>query len=154
MGTGKKVTFAAGYITVEAEKYLREHGACIDTALGLSMIELPESAEICRPSSQSPQGNHVIQWLDEDGNDPLEWIEVNLEFDVSETRVTLKRARTWVWPCNLCGNLGDSNVNWEAIQANCSHCHRYVCSGHSGVDAEGDVWCDVCAKKYDAVLVP
>jgi len=148
----KKVTFAAGYISDEALKFLEKHGAYIDTAFGLSMVELPESADVSR--SDYRPSEYAVQWYDEDGNDPSEWIEVNLEFDVSETRVTLKRARTWVWPCHLCGNLGDSNVNWQAIQANCSHCHRYVCSGHSEVDAEGDVWCEICAKKYDAVLVP
>lgn len=89
MGTGKKVTFAAGYITVEAEKYLREHGACIDTALGLSMIELPESADVSH--SDYRPSEHAIQWYDEEGNDPDEWIEVELCFDVSDTTVKLKK---------------------------------------------------------------
>lgn len=78
MGTGKKVTFAAGYISDEALKFLREHGACIDTALGLSMIELPENAEICKPGYQCPPSEYAVQWVDEEGNDPLEWLELTL----------------------------------------------------------------------------
>lgn len=96
MGTGKKVTFAAGNVTVEALKFLREHGAVIDTALGLSVIELPENAEICKPGYQCPPSEYAVQWPDEDGNDPDEWIEVNLEFDVSDTTVRLKKSSV---PC-------------------------------------------------------
>ena len=91
MGTGKKVTFAAGYISDEALKFLREHGACIDTALGLSMIELPENAEICKPGYQCPPSEHAIQWTDEEGNDPLEWLEVEHCFDASDTTVKLRK---------------------------------------------------------------
>lgn len=52
----------------------------------------------------------------------------------------------WVWPCGLCGNLQDPNVNWEGIPANCSRCSCYICHNHGGVDAEGNIWCENCAE--------
>src|SRR5256885_7194901 len=64
-----KVTIAAGYVSDEALKFLRSHGAIIDSALGITMIELPENAEICEPGYQSPQSEYAIQWTDKDGRD-------------------------------------------------------------------------------------
>ena len=57
-----------------------------------------------------------------------------------------------VWPCRFCGNLQDPNVNWEGIPANCERCFSYICSNHGGVDAEGNIWCEICAKEHGVVL--
>src|SRR5256885_15555459 len=86
-----KVTIAAGYVSDEALKFLRSHGAIIDSALGITMIELRENAEICEPGYQSPQSEYAIQWTDKDGSDPLEWIEVQLCFDINKTTVYLRK---------------------------------------------------------------
>jgi hypothetical protein len=87
----KKVTIAAGYVSDEALLFLEGKGARIDSALGISMIELPENAEICKPGYQSPPSEYAVQWADKDGNDPDEWIEVQLCFDVNETTVYLRK---------------------------------------------------------------
>ncbi len=103
-----KVVIAAGDVSDEALQYLRSHGAVIDGALGLTMIELPEDAEICKPGYQSPPSEYGIQWADEDGSDPLEWIEVYLNLDVNETRVRLRRARQEEKRCKCNGGLEGS----------------------------------------------
>jgi hypothetical protein len=86
-----KAVIAAGNVSDEALRFLRIHGAHIDTHLGISMIELPEDANVsrsdCRPSE------YAVEWYDEDGNDPSEWIEVHLDLDASKTIVCLKKAR-------------------------------------------------------------
>jgi len=87
-----KAVIAAGHVTEGAEQFLRQHGATIGGTLGLTIIELPEDAEVCGPGYQAVQNEYVIQWTDEDGNDPEEWIEVELYLDAYETRVSLRRA--------------------------------------------------------------
>ncbi len=87
-----KAVIAAGHVTDEAEQFLRLHGAAIGGTLGLTIIEVPEDAEICGPGYQSVQNEYVIQWPLEDGNDPEEWIEVELYLDAYKTRVSLRHA--------------------------------------------------------------
>ena len=90
-----KAVIAAGCVSDEALMFLRDHGAVIDSTLGLTVIELPESAEICEPGYQSPQSEYGIQWTDEDGNDPDEWISVYLNLDANKTTVELKKSRSY-----------------------------------------------------------
>lgn len=84
-------TIVAGNVSSEALKFLREHGARVESNLGLSMIELPEGAEVSGP--RYVHNEYVVQWTDEDDNDPLEWIEVELYLDAYDTRVNLKKSR-------------------------------------------------------------
>lgn len=90
-----KAVIAAGHVSDEALAFLRDHGAVIDSALGISMIELPEDAEICEPGYQSPQSEYAVQWSDEDGNDPGEWIKVYINLDASKTEVSLEKSRSY-----------------------------------------------------------
>ena len=87
-----KAVIAAGHVTDEAEQFLRLHGAAIGGTLGLTIIEVPEDAEICGPGYQFVQNEYAIQWPLEDGNDPEEWIEVELYLDAYETCVSLRHA--------------------------------------------------------------
>ena|SRR2546429_6316511 len=82
---------AAGTVSDEAIMFLIGKGAHIDSTFGISMIELPEDAEICNPGYQSPQSEYAVQWTDEDGNDPSEWIKVYINFDASKSEVQLER---------------------------------------------------------------
>ena len=86
------VTLAAGHITDEAQAFLLSHSAIIEGSLGLTIIQLPEDAEVCEPGYQGVRNEYAIQWTDEDGNDPEQWIEVELYLDAYETRVSLRRA--------------------------------------------------------------
>src|SRR5437879_2221266 len=61
----------------------------------------------------------------------------------------IEPVRSWVWPCDICGNRQDPNVNWDGLPSNCSRCFRYVCYNHGGVDAEGDIWCENCASSHN-----
>ena len=85
-------TIVAGHISSEALKFLQEHGAVIESALGLSIIELSKDAEVSGP--RYVHNEYTIQWTDEEDNDPLEWIEVELYLDAYDTRVKLKTALT------------------------------------------------------------
>jgi hypothetical protein len=102
-----KAVIAAGHVSDEALTFLREKGAVIDGALGLTMIELPENAEICNPGYQGVRNEYGIQWTDEDSNDPSEWIEVELYLDVNDTKVILKKSRA----CDLCADGASEDIH-------------------------------------------
>lgn len=87
-------TIVAGNVTAEAEAYLREHGATIESVAPLTIISLPEDAQICVPGHQGIENEHSIEWPGEEGRDPEAWIVVYLELDAYETRITLERAKT------------------------------------------------------------
>lgn len=83
-------TIVAGNVSSEALEFLRGHGARVESNLGLSIIELPKDAEVSGP--RYVHNEYVVQWTDEEDNDPLEWIEVELYLDAYDTRVKLKKA--------------------------------------------------------------
>lgn len=58
------------------------------------------------------------------------------------------------FPCEICQNISDDDVAWDAIPANCDICHRYICDEHGGVDEYGGVFCEDCAKRHNVILVP
>lgn len=70
----------------------------------------------------------------------------------SERDIQKLDSKRLVWPCSLCDNLQDANVNWDGLPANCHRCLRYICNDHGGVDAEGNIWCGNCAKEQNIVL--
>lgn len=57
-----------------------------------------------------------------------------------------------IWPCDICSNLKDNDVNWQGIPANCGLCNCYICSKHGGVTKEGDIFCNKCAKEQNVIL--
>lgn len=90
-----QATIVAGHITDEAEQHLRAHGAGIERIAGLTIIDVPASAEIA-PGPYTNQ--HAIAWnvedRDEEGpytREADEWIVVDLALDATETRVSLKK---------------------------------------------------------------
>jgi hypothetical protein len=96
-----KAIIAAGQITDEAMQHLRTHGAVIERVQGLTIIEVPDNADMGSPGYQGVQNEYSIAWQveeeDEQGKyyaEPDEWVEVHLYIDASKTRVSLARART------------------------------------------------------------
>lgn len=91
-----QATIVAGHVSDEAEQHLRAHGARIERISGLTIIDVPASAEI-GPGPYKDQ--YTIAWsvqdVDEEGpytREADEWIVVDLNLDATETRVSLKKA--------------------------------------------------------------
>jgi len=66
---------------------MRNHGATIESTLGLLVVTLPEAAEIAYPIPGTST-EHAIDW---DGELEEEWIAIELDIDASRTWVTLRK---------------------------------------------------------------
>jgi hypothetical protein len=84
----KQVTLAAGDYTDEALAFLLAHGAKVESCLGLTVISLPETANVERGAHG---WDYTIGWNDEEGDPEEEYIEVELYVDAYETVLRLKK---------------------------------------------------------------
>jgi hypothetical protein len=84
----KQVTIATGDIDIEALAFLHGHGAKSENSLGLTIIALPETAQVERGAYH---WQYTIGWYDEDGNLEEQYCEVELYVDAYETHVKLMK---------------------------------------------------------------
>ncbi len=81
----KQVTIAVGDISDEAQAFLVSHGATIDGVL----VDLPETAHVERGAYQ---WQYTVGWRDGSGLDEEQYIEIEIDIDVYETRARLRGA--------------------------------------------------------------
>ncbi len=85
-----KKVIAAGDISEEAEKFLREHGAQFNDHFSVSLIELPENALV---QKDGYEWRYAIGFdeEEEDENGEQFYCEVELYVNALDTRITLKK---------------------------------------------------------------
>ncbi len=72
----------------EAIEFLKEKGAKVDSALGITVIELPDSAEL-----EGRGWEHTISFYDSEGNYENKYVVIELDIDVSWTILNLRNDR-------------------------------------------------------------
>ena len=80
----KQVTLVAGDVSDEAVEWLKAHGAKIE-GFGLLTITLPEQAQVQRGSRG---WDYAIAFYNAEGNDEESWIDIELDVDVYDTRLS------------------------------------------------------------------
>ncbi|HEY7417092.1 MAG TPA: hypothetical protein VH593_18035 [Ktedonobacteraceae bacterium] len=83
-----KKVIATGSASTEdaAIEWLKAHGAIVESALGIDIIELPENARI---EGGSHHWQKHIVFSDADGNEEPQCVEVELDVDANETALYL-----------------------------------------------------------------
>jgi hypothetical protein len=81
---------AAGDVSEESEKWLKEHGAKFEDHFGVSLIELPEKAKIARGAYDWQYSISFGEDEDENGDYPP-YCEVELYINASDTKIILKQ---------------------------------------------------------------
>lgn len=72
----------------EAIEFLKEKGAKVDSALGITVIELPDSAEL-----EGRNHEHTISFYDEEGNYEDKYVAIDADVDASWTILHLRNDR-------------------------------------------------------------
>ena len=92
------IVIAAGQVTDQALQFLRSHDAIVEQSLGLSIIQLPDTARIGYPGYQGIHNEYTVAWPETDPEEgyeiePTQWLAVYIYLDSYQTRVTLEKAR-------------------------------------------------------------
>jgi hypothetical protein len=82
------VVIAAGHVTDEAQVFLKAHGATLEYALGLEVIQLPVTAMV---EKQAHDWHHTIAFYGPDGEYEDSYCDIELDVNAYETVIVLKQ---------------------------------------------------------------